>query len=230
MANCLANRNAEYTAPHVASSGQGDDIAYMPTVLVVFYSRTGHTARLADAIAEGARSVKSTDVTVRRIRDLASEEVIGAQPKWKESRDRLAASYQTLSGVHELVEHDALLIGTPTRFGVMSAELKELLDQAGALWAKGAFANRIGSAFATVQTPHGGHETTLFSIMTVMANLGMILVPPGYTDRSVFTAGSPYGATSTTGSGGATEGDLAVARHQGARVAMVAGWIEKGRG
>jgi NAD(P)H dehydrogenase (quinone) len=202
----------------------------MPKVLVLFYSRTGHTARLADAIAEGARSVRFTEVTVRRIRDLAPDDVIEAQPKWKESRDRLASQYQTVRDVEELAEHDALIVGTPTRFGVMSAELKELLDRAGSLWAKGAFVDRVGGAFTTVQTPHGGHETTLFSIMTVMANLGMILVPPGYTDRAIFTAGSPYGATSTTGSGGATEGDLAVARHQGARVATVASWIVHGKG
>jgi NAD(P)H dehydrogenase (quinone) len=202
----------------------------MPKVLVVFYSRTGHTARLADAIAEGARSVASTTVTVRRIADVAPEDVINAQPKWKESRDRLAAEYETLSGVQELVVHDALIVGTPTRFGVVSAELKLVLDQAGALWAKGAFVDKVGAAFTTVQTPHGGHETTLFSIMTVMSNLGMILVPPGYTDRAVFTAGSPYGATSTTGTGGATEADLTVARVQGARVARVTGWIVGGKG
>ena len=201
----------------------------MPRVLVVFYSRTGHTARLADAIAEGARSVVSTTVTVRRVADVAPEEVIAAQPKWKESRDRLAAQYETLSGIQELVEHDALIIGTPTRFGVVSAELKVVLDQAGALWAKGAFVDKVGAAFTTVQTPHGGHETTLFSLMTVMANLGMILVPPGYTDRAVFAAGSPYGATSTTGTGGATEADLAVARVEGARVARVAGWLLAGK-
>jgi len=202
----------------------------MTKVLVLFYSRTGHTARLADAVAEGAGSVADTEVTVRRIADLASEEAISAQPKWKESRDRLASRYQTIGGVEELAAHDALILGTPTRFGVMSSELKELLDRAGALWAKGAFVDKVGAAFVTVQTPHGGHETTLFSIMTVMANLGMILVPPGYTDRSIFTAGSPYGATSTTGTGGATEGDLVVARHEGARVAMVTDWVVKGRG
>lgn len=202
----------------------------MPKVFVAFYSRTGHTARLADAIAEGARAVPFTEVTVRRIDELASEEVINAQPKWKESRDRLAAAYQTLTGVQELAEHDALILGAPTRFGVMASELKQVLDQAGALWAKGAFVDKVGAAFTTVQTPHGGHETTLFSIMTVMANLGMILAPPGYTDRAVFTAGSPYGATSTTGTGGATEGDLAVARHQGARVARVTEWLLKGKG
>lgn len=202
----------------------------MPKVLVAFYSRTGHTARLADAIAEGAQTVPSTDVTVRRIDDLASEDVINAQPKWKESRDRLAAAYQTLTGIQELADHDALILGAPTRFGVMASELKVVLDQAGALWAKGAFVDKVGAAFTTVQTPHGGHETTLFSIMTVMANLGMVLVPPGYTNRAVFTAGSPYGATSTTGTGGATEGDLTVARHEGARVATVAGWLLRGKG
>jgi len=201
----------------------------MPRVLVVFYSRTGHTARLADAIAEGAGSIPSTSVVLRRIADLAPEHVIAAQPKWLESRDRLAAEYETLSGVHELVEHDALILGTPTRFGVVSAELKHVLDQAGGLWAKGAFVDKVGAAFTTVQTPHGGHETTLFSIMTVMANLGMILVPPGYTDRAVFSAGSPYGATSTTGTGGATEADLAVARVQGARVARVTSWLAAGK-
>jgi NAD(P)H dehydrogenase (quinone) len=201
----------------------------MPKILVLFYSRTGHTARLADAIAEGARGVRFTEVAVRRISDLASDEVINAQPKWKESRDLLASTYRTLAGIEELVDYDGLIVGAPTRFGVMAAELKELLDRAGPLWAKGAFADKVGAAFATVQTPHGGHETTLFSIMTVMANLGMILVPPGYTDRSVFTAGSPYGATSTTGAGGATEGDLAVARHEGARVAKVTGWILHGK-
>jgi NAD(P)H dehydrogenase (quinone) len=202
----------------------------MPRVLVVFYSRTGHTALLADAIAEGARSIPSTSVALRRIADLAPEHVIAAQPKWQESRDRLAAQYETLSGVQELVEHDALILGTPTRFGVVSAELKLVLDQAGGLWAKGAFVDKVGAAFTTVQTPHGGHETTLFSIMTVMANLGMILVPPGYTDRAVFSAGSPYGATSTTGTGGATEADLVVARVQGARVARVTGWLLAGKG
>jgi NAD(P)H dehydrogenase (quinone) len=201
----------------------------MPKVLVLFYSRTGHTARLADAIAEGARSVPSTEVTVRRIDDLAPAEVINAQPKWKESRERLVAAYQTLGGVEELADHDALVIGAPTRFGVLAADLKEVLDRAGPLWAKGALVDKVGAAFTTVQTPHGGHETTLFSIMTIMANLGMILVPPGYTDRAVFTAGSPYGATSTTGAGGATEGDLAVARHQGARVAVVTGWVVDGQ-
>ena len=197
----------------------------MSKVLVLFYSRTGHTAKLADSIADGARSVRFTEVTVRRVDDLAPAEVIDAQPKWKESRERLASAYKTLGSVAELAEYDALILGAPTRYGVMSAELKNVLDQTGPLWAKGAFTDKVGAAFTTVQTPHGGHETTLWSIMTVMANLGMILVPPGYTDRIMYTGGGPYGASATTGTGGPTDADLAAARHQGARVATVTGWI-----
>jgi NAD(P)H dehydrogenase (quinone) len=107
----------------------------------------------------------------------------------------------------------------------MAAELKLVLDQTGPLWAKGLLADKVGSAFTSVQTAHGGHETTLWSIMTPMANLGLIIVPPGYTDAVMFAGGSPYGATSTTGGGSVAEGDLAAARHQGKRVATVTGMI-----
>jgi NAD(P)H dehydrogenase (quinone) len=197
----------------------------MSKILVVFYSRTGNTARLADAIADGARSVRFAEVAVRRLDDLAPADVIESQPKWKESRERLASAYRTLGAVAELADYDALVLGTPTRYGIMSAELKNMLDQTGSLWAKGAFTDKVGGAFATVQTAHGGHETTVWSIMTVMANLGMILVPPGYTDPVMYAAGAPYGATATTGAGGPTDADLAAARYQGSRIATVAGWI-----
>src|SRR5581483_9818697 len=105
----------------------------MPKLLVLFYSRTGHTARLADAIADGARSVRFTEVSVRRVEDLAPAHVIEAQPKWKEHHERLVATYQALGSVDELADADALVIGAPTRFGVMAAELKEVLDRLGAL-------------------------------------------------------------------------------------------------
>lgn len=223
-------RVAEYSDHRVASSGKSRDIVVMPKILVLFYSRTGHTAKLADSIADGARSVRFAEVTVRRLEDLAPAHVIEGQPKWKESRDRLATIYQTLGSVNELPDYDALVLGTPTRYGIMSAELKNVLDQTGPLWAKGRFTDRVGAAFTTVQTPHGGHETTLWSIMTVMANLGMILVPPGYTDRIMYTGGGPYGASATTQEGGPTDADLAAARHQGARVATVAGWIVHAKG
>lgn len=202
----------------------------MPKVLVLFYSRTGHTAALADAIADGARSVKFTEVDLRRIDDLAPAAVIDADAAWKTSRERLAAKYRTLPSADALADYDALILGAPTRYGVMAAELKNVLDQTGPLWNRGALVDKVGAAFTSVATGHGGHETTLWSIMTPMANLGMILVPPGYTDPAMFAGGSPYGATATTGAGGPIEADLAAARHQGRRVATVVEWVTHAQG
>ena len=198
----------------------------MPKILVLFYSRTGNTASIAEAIADGARSVRFSEVELRRIDDLAPAAMIDANPNWKESRAKLASTYQTLGSPQELADYDALVLGSPTRFGVMSAELKSVLDQVGGLWKHGALVNKVGAAFTTVSTPHGGHETTLWSIMTPMANLGMILVPPGFTDPVMYKAGSPYGATATVNSTNSIgEADLAAARHQGKRVAEVTGWV-----
>ena len=201
----------------------------MPKVLVLFYSRTGNTAAIADAVAEGARSVRFAEVDVRRIDDLAPASVIEGNSDWSRSRAALATRYQTFTDVDSLADYDAIILGAPTRYGVMAAELKHVLDQTGPLWQRGALANKVGAAFTSVSTPHGGHETTLWSIMTPMANLGMILVPPGYTDPVMFTAGSPYGATATTSGGAPTATDLAAARHQGRRVSEVVGWITHAR-
>jgi NAD(P)H dehydrogenase (quinone) len=201
----------------------------MPKILILFYSRTGNTAILADAIAEGARSVRFSEVDVRRINDLAPESVIEANADWKSSREKLVAKYQAFTDVNELANYDALILGSPTRYGVMSAELKNVLDQTGPLWLAGKLVNKVGAAFTSVNTGHGGHETTLWSIMTPMANLGMILVPPGYTDAVMFSGGSPYGATATTGGGPPAGADLAAARHEGKRAAEVVGWITHAR-
>jgi NAD(P)H dehydrogenase (quinone) len=201
----------------------------MPKVLILFYSRTGNTAALADAIAEGARSVRFVEVDLRRIDDLAPQSVIDSVPDWKPSREKLMAKYQTFKDVNELANYDAIILGSPTRYGVMAAELKNILDQTGPLWQKGALVNKVGAAFTSVSTGHGGHETTLWSIMTPMANLGLILVPPGYTDPVMFSGGSPYGATATTGGGAPGAADLAAARHEGKRVAEVVGWITHAR-
>jgi NAD(P)H dehydrogenase (quinone) len=202
----------------------------MPRILVLFYSRTGNTATLADAIAQGARSVRFSEVDLRRIDDLAPPQIIEANPAWARSHETLAGKYQLLSGVDELPSYDALVLGSPTRYGIMAAELKHVLDQTGPLWKAGALENKVGAAFTSVSTEHGGHETTLWSIMNPMANLGMILVPPGYTDPVMYKGGSPYGATATIG-GGRTIGDadLAAARHLGKRVAEVTGWITHAR-
>ena len=201
----------------------------MPRILVLFYSRTGNTAALADAITEGAKSVRFAEVDTRRIDDLAPTSVIESIPEWKRGRETLTARYPTFSDVNTLADYDALILGAPTRYGIMAAELKNVLDQTGPLWQKGALVNKVGAAFTSVSTAHGGHETTLWSIMTPMANLGLILVPPGYSDAVMFAGGSPYGATATTGGGAPGEADLAAARHQGKRVAEVVGWITHAR-
>ena len=197
----------------------------MPKILILFYSRTGNTAALADAVAQGAKSVRFAEVDVRRIDDLAPTSVIESDAEWKSSREKLAARYQTFGDVNALADYDALILGSPTRYGIMAAELKRVLDQTGPLWQRGALVNKVGAAFTSVSTAHGGHETTLWSIMTPMANLGLIIVPPGYSDAVMFTGGSPYGATATTAAGAPGEADLAAARHQGKRVAEVTGWI-----
>ena len=201
----------------------------MPKTLVLFYSRTGNTAAIADAVADGARSVRFSEVDLRRIDDLAPATVIDSVPGWQESRELLATRYQLLVSVDELVQYDAIIMGAPTRYGVMAAELKNVIDQTGPLWSRGALVNKVGSAFTSVSTPHGGHETTLWSMITTMANLGLIIVPPGYSDPVMFQGGSPYEATATTGGGAPGEIDLAAARHQGKRVAEVAGWITHAR-
>ncbi|HWE43670.1 MAG TPA: NAD(P)H-dependent oxidoreductase [Gemmatimonadaceae bacterium] len=180
----------------------------MPKVLVLFYSRTGRTAALADAIAEGAGSVKYTEVEVRRIEDLAPAAVIEADESWKGARAALGKKYRTLESVESLTRYDALIVGSPARSGIMSAELKHTLDMAGALAARGALADKVGSAFGSVSEEPGGHEMNVMSMLIPMMHFGMIIVPAGHGDASAAAAG-----------------DLARARQQGARVAKVAEWV-----
>lgn len=192
-------------------------------VLIVFYSRNGNTAALAEAVAEGARSV-GAEVTLRRTDEFISESIIANVPGWKESREKLKAKYQPPTA-DDAANADAIVWGTPTRFGNVSAELKAYIDSLGGLWAKGQLANKVGSAFTSTSSPHGGNESTILTLNNVMSHFGMILVPPGYTDPIFFQAGTPYGATSVSGPNSdhpPTENDLIAARHQGKRVAEIA--------
>lgn len=202
----------------------------MPKVLVLFHSKTGNTATLADAIAEGAAAVKFTEVELRRVPDLPTGIANPGSDRSQAAHEALSRKYRLLESVEELVDYDAIVLGSPTRYGVMSAELKHVLDRTGHLWKRGAFVDKVGSAFSTVSTPHGGHELTIQSLLVPMMQLGMIVVTPGYTDPVMFTAGSPYGATATTGASGPTDADLAVARHQGRRVATVTEWVRHAKG
>ncbi|HLK60686.1 MAG TPA: NAD(P)H:quinone oxidoreductase [Chthonomonadaceae bacterium] len=196
-------------------------------VMIVFYSRNGCTAALAEAIAEGALEA-GAEVTLRRVDEFLSEEIINTVPGWKESREILKGKYQPPT-VEEAEHADAIVFGTPTRFGAISSELKSYIDSLGSLWGRGALNGKVGSAFTTTASPHGGNEATILSLYPPMAHLGFIIVPTGYTDPVFFSAGTPYGASAVSGQNNAppTEQDLAGARAQGRRVAQVAAALKQ---
>jgi NAD(P)H dehydrogenase (quinone) len=184
-------------------------------VLVLYYSAYGHVAQMADAVAEGARG-EGAEVDIRRVPDLPG--VQAARPD------------APVATIDELANYDAIVIGTGTRFGRMSGPLASFLDQAGGLWATGALNGKIGAAFASTATQHGGQETTLFAIITNLLHFGMTVVGLDYGYQAQMTldevaGGAPYGATTIAGGQGQrqpSEVDLGGARYLGARVARTA--------
>jgi NAD(P)H dehydrogenase (quinone) len=191
-------------------------------VLIAFYSRGGVTEALAKAIAEGAKA-GGGEVRMRRAREVVGEAVMKSVPGWHEGAQRMNVLYEAPTEA-DAEWADAIVFGTPTRFGSMTSELKAYIDSLGGLWFKGALVGKAGSAFASTSTPHGGNETTITSLYMPMAHLGMILVPTGYGDPVLFRAGTPYGASSVSGTNSAppSADDLEVARFQGKRVTRVA--------
>jgi NAD(P)H dehydrogenase (quinone) len=189
-------------------------------VLIAFYSRGGSTEALARAIAEGAQA-EGSEVRLRRAREFVGPDVMAQAPGWQENADRMNAAYEAPTP-DDVEWADAIVFGTPTRFGNCSAELKAFIDSLGGLWFQGKLNGKVGSAFVSTQGTHGGNETTIVSLYNPMAHLGMIIVPTGYADPSLFKAGTPYGASAVSGlSALPTEDELEVARFQGRRVAQV---------
>jgi NAD(P)H dehydrogenase (quinone) len=194
----------------------------MAKVLVLYYSTYGHIETMASAIAEGARQA-GAQVDIKRVPELVSPE--GA----KKSYFKLDQS-APVAEVADLANYDAIIVGTGTRFGRMSSQMANFLDQAGGLWATGALNGKVGAAFASTATQHGGQETTLFSIITNLLHFGMVIVGMDYGFQAQMTleeivGGSPYGATTIAGSDGArkpSQKELDGARYQGRRVAEVA--------
>lgn len=193
-----------------------------PKVLIAFYSRSGVTEALANAIAEGARSL-GAEVRLRRAREFVSPEVMARAPGWKEAADAMNKKYEAPSEA-DAEWADAIVFGTPTRFGNASAELKAYIDSLGGLWFQGKLNGKAGAVFGSSSTTHGGNESTLLSLYNPMAHLGLIIVPTGYGDPVMFKAGTPYGASSVSQNKALppTPEDLEVARYQGRRVAQVA--------
>ena len=195
----------------------------MAKVLVLYYSMYGHIETMASAVAEGARSVAGTEVTIKRVPELMSEETAR---KAGAKLDQAAP----IATVDELPGYDAIIFGTPTRFGNMCAQMRNFLDQTGGLWLKGALIGKVGSVFTSTATQHGGQETTITSFHTTLLHHGMILVGVPYScqeimNMSEITGGSPYGASTLAGGDGSrrpSENELKVARFQGSHVAQVA--------
>lgn len=191
-------------------------------VLIAFYSRNGSTEALAKAVAEGAQS-EGASVLLRRAREIVSHEVMQKAQGWSENAYRMNAQYEAPTTT-DAEWADAIVFGTPTRFGNVSSELKAYIDSLGGLWFQGKLVGKAGSAFTSTSSVHGGNESTIISMYHPMAHLGLIIVPLGYADPSLFKAGTPYGASSVSGQDNTppTEDDLEVARFQGKRVTQVA--------
>src|ERR1700730_2431720 len=164
-----------------------------PNVLIVLYSRNGSTEKMAQAVAEGAKSA-GAEVRLRRARDIVSRDVMAKAPGWAENAARMEAEYPAPTP-EDAEWAVGVIFGTPTRFGNAAAELKAYIDSLGGLWFQGKLNGKVGSAFTSTSTPHGGNESTVISLYNPLAHLGFIIVPIGYVDPAVFKAGSPYGAT-----------------------------------
>jgi len=194
----------------------------MAKVLVLYYSAYGHIEKMAEAEAEGAREA-GAQVDIKRVPELVPEE-IARKSYYK--MDQAAP----VAKIEDLANYDAVIVGTGTRFGRMSSQMANFLDQAGGLWAKGALHGKVGGAFSSTATQHGGQETTLFSIITNLLHFGMVVVGldyghAGQMTLDEITGGSPYGATTLTGSDGSRQpsaNELMGARYQGRKIAEAA--------
>lgn len=196
---------------------------------VIYYSATGTTHKLARGIEEGAKEV-GAEVRLRKVHELAPEEAIASNEGW--TAHRLETQNVAEATLDDLEWADAIIFGTPTRYGLPSAQLKQFIDTTGGLWATGKLLNKIGSSFTSVATLHGGHETTITAINNIFYSWGCIIVAPGYADPIQFQAGNPYGASfvSNNGASKPDEVALAAARFQGKRITEVTAQFLAGRG
>ena len=194
----------------------------MAKVLVLYYSAYGHIETMANAVAEGAREA-GAQVDIKRVPELVPDKVA------RDSHYKVDQA-APVARIDDLAAYDAIIIGAGTRFGRLSSQMANFLDQAGGLWMRGALHGKVGGAFTSSATQHGGQETTLFSTITNLLHFGMVVVGldyghAGQMTLEEITGGSPYGATTITGSDGSrmpTENELVGARYQGRKIAEVA--------
>ncbi|TCS62672.1 NAD(P)H:quinone oxidoreductase [Varunaivibrio sulfuroxidans] len=195
----------------------------MSKVLVLYYSSYGHVETMAEAVADGVRSIDGAQATLMRVPEVMSSEAAQGAGFKVDQKAPLATP-------EALADFDAIIFGTPTRFGNMAAQMRNFLDQTGGLWMKGALASKIGSVFVSTATQHGGHETTITSFHTTLFHHGMIVVGVPCTCQELMvmdeiSGGTPYGAgtmAAPDGSRTPSANELAIARFQGAHVAEIA--------
>ncbi len=195
----------------------------MTKVLVLYYSSYGHIEQMADAVAEGARSA-GAEVDIRRVPETAPQAVVEA------AHFKTDTAHPVIEGPQALAQYDAIIVGTPTRFGRMSSQMAAFWDTAGGVWMSGALHGKVGGAFTSTATQHGGQETTLFSVITNLLHFGLTIVGLDYGHQAQMgvdevLGGAPYGATTVAGGDGSRQPsaiDLAGARYQGRRIAEVA--------
>jgi NAD(P)H dehydrogenase (quinone) len=198
-------------------------------VAVIYYSATGNVHGLAHAIAEGAEAA-GAEVRLRHVEELASELMISQNQYW--GRHRSAVEDEPVATLADLEWADGIAFGTPTRFGNVAAQLKQLIDQAGKLWQEGKLADKVATSFTSSQTAHGGQESTILALNNTFYHWGMVVLPLGYTVQEVFAAGgNPYGSSFVSGHRvtGPDDEALALAHYQGQRLARFAAVVGRAR-
>lgn len=199
----------------------------MCKILIVHYSMYGHVYRMAEAVAEGVRGVAGCEALIKRVPETLPDEVLEKMGALEAGK---GMAHVPVATVEDLVEADAIIFGTPTRFGNMCGQMRQFLDATGGLWMKGALVGKVGSVFASSATQHGGQESTILSFHITLLHQGMVVVGLPYTFAGQMGIGeitgcSPYGASTITGGQGErmpSENELAGARFQGAHVAGIA--------
>lgn len=199
-----------------------------PKVAIIYYSATGTTHKLAEAVQVGAKEA-GAETKLLKVRELAPEAAIASNAGW--AAHRLETENVPEAQVSDLEWADAVIFGTPTRFGLPAAQLKQFIDQTGGLWFQGKLANKIGSSFTSASTLHGGQESTILALNNTFYHWGAIIVAPGYLDPIQFQAGNPYGTSFVSNSGELKPDEIAIAAagFQGRRVAEITAQFLKGK-
>jgi NAD(P)H:quinone oxidoreductase type IV len=195
-------------------------------IQIIFYSMYGHIYKMAEAVAEGARQIKDAEVSIYQVAELVPEEAL---ERTGALAARKAFAHIPVAVPNQMGDADAIIFGTPTRFGNMCAQMRNFLDQTGSLWMKGGLVGKVGSVFICTGTQHGGQETTITSFHSTLLHHGMIIVGVPYSEPRLMTmtevtGGSPYGASTLAGPDGSrvpTENELAIATFQGKHVAQI---------